>query len=151
MAFRQRRKMMRQSLKDLLLTEELVLPERWATKRPEELRPEEFIQLTIDVYGKKNERRLKKESVVHDTNNADDGDAGSIPDAIIHSKSRLLNRLMIKKRNTDAEGSHNTTGDLQDHDADNNQTAYVDSNSHSPIADKSAYVSENVWRKALFG
>ena len=42
---------MRQSLKNLLLTEGVVLPERWATLRPEQLRPVDFIQLTADLFG----------------------------------------------------------------------------------------------------
>ena len=36
---------------DLLNQEKLVLGERWATKRPEELSPTDFIQLTIDLFG----------------------------------------------------------------------------------------------------
>lgn len=50
-AFQQRRKMMRQSLKNLLLAEGLVLPDRWATLRPEQLKPVDFIQLTADLFG----------------------------------------------------------------------------------------------------
>lgn len=50
-AFRQRRKMMRQSLKDLIVQEGLHIPDKWATKRPEELRPEQFIDLTFDLFG----------------------------------------------------------------------------------------------------
>jgi 16S rRNA A1518/A1519 N6-dimethyltransferase RsmA/KsgA/DIM1 with predicted DNA glycosylase/AP lyase activity len=49
--FQQRRKMLRQSMKDLLNTEKLVIPDKWATKRPEELTPTDFIQLTIDLFG----------------------------------------------------------------------------------------------------
>jgi len=50
-AFRQRRKMMRQSLKELLQAEGLVLPEKWATLRPEQLTPPQFIDLTADLFG----------------------------------------------------------------------------------------------------
>lgn len=49
-AFRQRRKMLRQSLKELIATEELVLPEHWATKRPEEISPGDFLALTREMY-----------------------------------------------------------------------------------------------------
>ena len=28
------------------------LPEKWATKRPEQLTPEEFVDLTLAIYGK---------------------------------------------------------------------------------------------------
>eukprot|EP00981_Chlorochromonas_danica_P000794 scaffold192_cov320-Ochromonas_danica.AAC.5 len=49
-SFRQRRKMLRQSLKDLIATEELFLPETWATKRPEEISPGEFLALTREMY-----------------------------------------------------------------------------------------------------
>jgi len=52
-AFRQRRKMMRASLKDLLQTEGLQLPERWSTMRPEQLQPVDFVQLTVDLYGER--------------------------------------------------------------------------------------------------
>jgi hypothetical protein len=37
----------------LLQTEGLVLPEKWATLRPEALVPAQFVELTIDVYGEK--------------------------------------------------------------------------------------------------
>jgi len=51
-AFRQRRKMLRQSLKELLQEPEVrSLPEHWACLRPEQLRPEQFLQLTRDLYG----------------------------------------------------------------------------------------------------
>ena len=48
-AFRQRRKMLRQSLKGILNGE--TLPDRFATKRPEELAPAEFLDLTGAIYG----------------------------------------------------------------------------------------------------
>eukprot|EP01038_Epipyxis_sp_PR26KG_P016707 gene16707-22854_t len=50
-AFRQRRKMMRQSLKELMIQDNLIIPDRWATLRPEQLIPEQFIELTADLYG----------------------------------------------------------------------------------------------------
>jgi hypothetical protein len=49
-AFRQRRKMMRQSLKELLQQENLELQEHWSTKRPEELTPKEFLQIARELY-----------------------------------------------------------------------------------------------------
>eukprot|EP01041_Mallomonas_annulata_P003998 gene3998-7968_t len=51
-SFQKRRKMLRQSLKDLLLLEGLTMPEKWSTMRPEQLKPEEFLQLTADIFGK---------------------------------------------------------------------------------------------------
>lgn len=48
-AFRQRRKMMRQSLKGILQGKQL--PEEWATRRPEELMPQEFLSLTSFIFG----------------------------------------------------------------------------------------------------
>lgn len=54
-AFRQRRKMMRQSLKELLLEDGLTIPEKWATMRPEQLQPVDFVQLTADLYGERSE------------------------------------------------------------------------------------------------
>lgn len=50
-AFHQRRKMMRHSLKGLLLENEAVLRAEWQTARPEELRPEDWLELTAAVYG----------------------------------------------------------------------------------------------------
>jgi hypothetical protein len=45
-SFQQRRKMLRQSLKNLLASRDMTLPEEWATRRPEELSPPEFVELT---------------------------------------------------------------------------------------------------------
>lgn len=53
-AFQQRRKMLRQSLKGLMEQDQLTLnEEKWGTKRPEELRPVQFIELVLDLYGPK--------------------------------------------------------------------------------------------------
>ena len=35
----------------MLLADGLELSERWATRRPEELTPEEFLDLTSELYG----------------------------------------------------------------------------------------------------
>jgi hypothetical protein len=35
----------------LLASDNVLLPEHWRTKRPEELTPSEFIDLTIAMYG----------------------------------------------------------------------------------------------------
>ena len=48
-AFRQRRKMLRQSLKSIL--NGVVLPDKYATKRPEELAPQDFLDLTGVIFG----------------------------------------------------------------------------------------------------
>jgi ribosomal RNA small subunit methyltransferase A len=58
-SFRQRRKMMRQSLKELLQQEGLTLPEKWGTMRPEELKPAEFVELTIDLFGEISEEEAQ--------------------------------------------------------------------------------------------
>ena len=65
-AFQQRRKMLRQSLKGLLAEGQRagaggaapggVLPDEFGSRRPEQLAPEEFIELTLLVYGPKPER-----------------------------------------------------------------------------------------------
>jgi 16S rRNA (adenine1518-N6/adenine1519-N6)-dimethyltransferase len=49
-AFRQRRKMLRQSLKSILNGKPC--PDQFATKRPEELKPEEFLELTALIFGR---------------------------------------------------------------------------------------------------
>lgn len=61
-SFQQRRKMLRQSLKTLLVSSEegvdtITLPDEIGTKRPEELYPHEFLELTKLIYGPKLERR----------------------------------------------------------------------------------------------
>ena len=53
-AFRKRRKMMRQSLKELLTQEGLEIPEKWAERRPEQLTPSDFLDLTRDLFQAKN-------------------------------------------------------------------------------------------------
>ena len=53
-AFRQRRKMLRASLREMLEQElggAAALPEKWTTLRPEQLKPVDFINLTADLYG----------------------------------------------------------------------------------------------------
>ena len=66
-SFQHRRKMLRQSLKPLMLEGGdscvKVLPDRWAQLRPEQLDPEQFIELTLDIYGP-----LQAESAATSTN-----------------------------------------------------------------------------------
>ena len=47
--FEQLRKMLRQSLKPVL--DGRACPAAFATKRPEELRPEDFLELTAEIFG----------------------------------------------------------------------------------------------------
>ncbi len=51
MSFNKRRKMLRQSLKELALEDNVTIPEKWSTLRPDQLNPQQFIELTIDMYG----------------------------------------------------------------------------------------------------
>ena len=51
-SFQQRRKMLRQSLKKLV-DKDVGLPEEWATKRPEQLQPREFVELVKLVFPEK--------------------------------------------------------------------------------------------------
>lgn len=52
LSFQQRRKMLRQSLKGLLAQRGLPpLSDEWATRRPEELAPREFVELTRLLFG----------------------------------------------------------------------------------------------------
>jgi 16S rRNA (adenine1518-N6/adenine1519-N6)-dimethyltransferase len=52
LSFQQRRKMLRQSLKGLLAQRGLPpLSDEWATRRPEELEPHEFVELTRLLFG----------------------------------------------------------------------------------------------------
>mmetsp|Transcript_15058 Transcript_15058/g.60477 ORF Transcript_15058/g.60477 Transcript_15058/m.60477 type:complete len:465 (-) Transcript_15058:1582-2976(-) len=56
-AFRQRRKMLRQSLKRILPRGFALGPE-WATRRPEELAPPEFVRLTGAIFGERDDAAL---------------------------------------------------------------------------------------------
>ncbi|CAM9468264.1 unnamed protein product, partial [Heterosigma akashiwo] len=61
-SFQQRRKMLRQSLKPLLkeIGGGFTLPEEWATKRPQQLTPEEFVELTKLLYGEEEDKIAEK-------------------------------------------------------------------------------------------
>ena len=53
---------------ELIKAEGLELQEKWATRRPEELTPSEFIDLTLELYGeKKKEKGGEKEDVEFQT------------------------------------------------------------------------------------
>jgi 16S rRNA (adenine1518-N6/adenine1519-N6)-dimethyltransferase len=52
-AFQQRRKVMRNSLRNLCEENNVELPEKWAPKRAEELPPAEFIELTKFIFANK--------------------------------------------------------------------------------------------------
>jgi 16S rRNA (adenine1518-N6/adenine1519-N6)-dimethyltransferase len=56
-AFQQRRKMLRQSLKEILKGSNLGLPDEWGTRRPENLEPSEFLTLTALIFGARAERQ----------------------------------------------------------------------------------------------
>lgn len=86
-------------LVDLLNQEKLVLGERWATKRPEELSPTDFIALTADLFGEEMQPIR-----------------GSSP--------------------SPAQGGVGVE---------------VVGEATTAVAERSAYVSRPVWRKALFG
>ena len=61
--FNRRRKMIRQSFKDVAAKDEVVIPEKWSTKRPDELHPVQFVELTIAMYGTKEEvQKRRKEA-----------------------------------------------------------------------------------------
>lgn len=59
--FNRRRKMIRQSLKDVAAADDVSIPQKWSTKRPDELHPAEFIDLTIAMYGTKAEIAAKRD------------------------------------------------------------------------------------------
>lgn len=52
MAFNQRRKVLRNSLRTICEEQEVTVPERWADKRAEELPPLEFVELTRVLLGR---------------------------------------------------------------------------------------------------
>ena len=49
--FEQRRKMLRQTLKPLLADAATPIPDEWLTKRPEQLSPLEWVELSSMVFG----------------------------------------------------------------------------------------------------
>ena len=50
-SFQMRRKMLRQSLKELCKTQNVILPDSWGTLRPEALSPQQFVELTKLIFG----------------------------------------------------------------------------------------------------
>jgi len=70
--FRMRRKMLRHSLKELLLEvngpeKQVFLSERWETKRPEQLSPLDFVELTKEIYGEATAMDAIKERIEPET------------------------------------------------------------------------------------
>ena len=51
LSFQHRRKMLRVSLREMCERDNVILPEKWAKLRPEQLRPAQFLELTADLYG----------------------------------------------------------------------------------------------------
>ena len=51
---------------ELLVTDKLTLPSKWATLRPQELTPPQFIELTADLYGLKSNNNDNSELVQSD-------------------------------------------------------------------------------------
>ncbi len=51
--FKKRRKMIRQSYKDIAAKDEVIFSERFPTKRPDELHPAQFVERAIVMYGSK--------------------------------------------------------------------------------------------------
>lgn len=60
-AFQQRRKTLRNSLKTIVSEISSEVPEYCASKRPEELTPQQFVELTQNIYGKMVEKNLSEE------------------------------------------------------------------------------------------
>ena len=107
---------------DLLNQEKLVLSEQWGTKRPEELSPTDFIQLTIDLFGE--DIQPIRGSTTTPASSSSSPPPISSPSSPSTSSS--------KKSLVDVQPAA--------------QPDQVNVSS-----DRTAYVSRPVWRKALFG
>jgi 16S rRNA (adenine1518-N6/adenine1519-N6)-dimethyltransferase len=152
MAFRQRRKMMRASLRGLLESEGLTMPEEWGTLRPEALAPPQFIQLTKDIYGEKGSEKSNSKLRIQgggsdSSKSASSSSSASIPTASASPKGRLLGRALIRKAvAVDLEEVVEQEQAVAIHgDSDSG-----DSGDSGDIGGKAQYVSDAVWRKALF-
>lgn len=107
--------------------EKLVLGEKWATKRPEELSPTDFIALTADLFGEELQPiRTSSSSSTTTAAVAASGDVG-VGGASVSTPPNTVSNA----RTVDSVGAGEGTG--------------------TGGGDRSAYVSRPVWRKALFG
>ena len=108
--------------------EKLVLGEKWATKRPEELSPTDFIALTADLFGEELQpiRTSSSSSSTTTAAVAAGGDVG-VGGASVSTPPNTVSNASAVGSVGAGEGTGTGGGD------------------------RSAYVSRPVWRKALFG
>mmetsp|Transcript_2053 Transcript_2053/g.4324 ORF Transcript_2053/g.4324 Transcript_2053/m.4324 type:complete len:438 (+) Transcript_2053:242-1555(+) len=145
MAFRQRRKMMRASLRGLLESEGLTMPEEWGTMRPEELSPPHFITLTREIYGAKgSEKSNSRLRGASDSSKSPSASASASTSVSASPKGRLLGRALVRKAVVAVEAVEQEQAVVMD-------GIHGDSDSGSGDSEgKSLYVSDAVWRRALF-
>eukprot|EP00607_Mallomonas_marina_P002785 CAMPEP_0182425906 /NCGR_PEP_ID=MMETSP1167-20130531/12397_1 /TAXON_ID=2988 /ORGANISM="Mallomonas Sp, Strain CCMP3275" /LENGTH=413 /DNA_ID=CAMNT_0024606977 /DNA_START=262 /DNA_END=1503 /DNA_ORIENTATION=+ len=130
-AFQKRRKMLRQSLKDLLLTEHLTLPDHWTTLRPEDLTPSDFLKLTADLFGT---QPLSPSSTSTST--------------LRSSTSVKLSSLSrIKRLNNENNIESNVLKEIENEREEENEMEERQREIEEKEREK--YVTEIVWRKAL--
>ena len=90
--------MLRQSLKELLVRDGLKLGLKWAEMRPEALKPFQFIELVIDLYGKQNVL----------------SSPGSNTDIVPSVVSTVVNRRIWRPMKKNTEVNENAENDVVD-------------------------------------
>ena len=69
-------------LLELLVKDELTLPDKWMLKRPQELSPGQFLELTADLYGTQDVNNISN-------NSSDDNKSQSVDDNDMYIVDRV--------------------------------------------------------------
>lgn len=129
----------------LIQQDELTLTERWATLRPEQISPEEFLYLTIQLYGERKDKEGDLQEPIETDNTqleltssaaCEETDGMVIEETSCSMKqphTSLLQRRRKNKQETEAGAP----------------SEVVHAVNVPPHPDKSKYASCVVWRKAL--
>jgi hypothetical protein len=141
---------------DLLNQEKLVLSDKWGTKRPEQLSPTEFIEMTAELFGEQIQPALRA-TLSTSTATAPATATNSITSDIIADSDTVRETKRskkIKKSVIDKDAAttaiKNDNGDTSN--KENSSSSYnISIEDSNRMKDRMTYVSRPIWRKALFG
>ena len=107
---------------ELIERDSLLLAPKWATLRPEQLKPAQFIELTIDLYGLK----------------------GSTTSTAALNNSNISNTTSSTNKVTNTSSDSTTNLESSRTSSTTNTTS-----STTTGVDKTQYLSDSIWRKTL--
>lgn len=164
------------TISGLLERHGLQLPEKWATMRPEQLKPAQFIDLTIDIFGARgsessnaallvspvplingaeNKNLAKVQQNAARSAESAKNNTGAENIAVVKEEKGPSKRLLeaIKTRRDRKIEASRTDGDADNLgvvSAMEGSTTTAEEADKKGV-DKSMYISDAVWRKALYG